>query len=50
MPPEHIAVEIGDERADVARGVGAPGVLVQLLTVFDVFFHAEREFEVRALR
>ena len=39
-------MEIGDERTDVARGVGALGVFVRFLAVFDVFFHAEREFEV----
>ena len=46
---EQIAVEIGRQRANVARGVGSIGSGVVLLTILDVALHPQWEFLVVAL-
>lgn len=46
---KHVTVEIGDERSDIARRVGASGGRVGFLAIFEVFLHSRREIYIISL-
>ncbi len=46
---EQVAMEIGNQRADIAGSVGSVGRFIPLLAIFEVLFHPVRELDVVAL-